>query len=195
MPVPDKVPGRRATVTDRTGLFIELQWDGQRERTGLLEVRDLADGRRAVLTIVNAHHHPPVPSRRIRMVWVYWDPENMQLINRWHGAALATAEAEWHEGDTHRIRAGEMSDCFKGDWTTFRPRRGIEVRAGGRWRRAELWCRFNGPTKDRAVMDAWVPFYEPEWGAAVTYRRMYRWDPHAIRLSHGRQGGARSTDV
>ncbi len=99
MPVPDQVPGFRATVTDRTGLFIELQWDGQRERTGLLEVRDLADGRRAVLTIVNAHHHPSVPSRRIRMVWVYWDPENMQLINRWHGAALATAEAEWHEGE------------------------------------------------------------------------------------------------
>ncbi|MGW3728422.1 hypothetical protein [Streptomyces sp. NPDC000851] len=167
-------------MTNRTGLWIKLQWAGRRERTELLEVCDLLNGRRAVLTIVNTHR-PPVPSRRIRMAWVYWDPEIMQLSNRWHRGPLATAEAEWHEGDAHRIGVGEMTDCFTGDWTTFRPRRDIEVRAGGRWHRGELWCRYNGPTEDRAVIAAWVSFYEPEWATAITYKRMYRWDPHAIR--------------
>ncbi len=40
-------------------------------------------------------------------------------------------------------------------------------------------------------MDAWIPFYEREWEAMVTYRRMYRWDPRAIRTA----GAKRRADL
>ncbi|WP_460088222.1 hypothetical protein [Streptomyces variabilis] len=178
--LPDKVPDWRETVSTRTGLRIELQWDGRRERTELLEVRDLSNGQRALLTIVNTHR-PADPSRRIRTAWVYWDPNCMQLSNPWHRGATATAEIVRHEGDAHRIRVGEMLDCFTGDWTTFQPHRDVEVRAGGRWHWGKLRWRHNGPTRDRAVMVVDAPFYEPEWGAPVTYKRMYRWDPRTVR--------------
>ena len=183
LPVPDEVPHRTDTMTHCTGLWLELQWNGRLEKAELLEVLDLADGRRALLTIVNTRR----PG--IRMAWLYWDADHMRLINEWARSPLATAEADWHEGDAHRIGVGEMLDCFDGDWTTFRPRRDVEVRAGGRWHRGELWCRYNGPTEDRAVITAWMPFYEPEWGTTVTYKRMYRWDPQTIRLLASRENG------
>ena len=34
-----------------------------------------------------------------------------------------------------------------------------------------------------------MPFYEPEWGTTVTYKRMYRWDPQTIRLLASRENG------
>ncbi|MDQ1020004.1 hypothetical protein [Streptomyces afghaniensis] len=74
-----------------------------------------------------------------------------------------------------------MLDCFTGDWTTFQPHRDVEVRAEGRWHQGKLRLRCNGPTNDRAVMMVDVPFYEPAWGAPVTYKRMYRWDPRTLR--------------
>ncbi|MDQ0765671.1 hypothetical protein [Streptomyces canus] len=161
-------------MTSRTGLWLELLWDGQRERTEILEVLDLP-GHRALLTIVNTRR----PG--IRMAWVYWDPDGMRLINEWHRGASATAETEQDEGDAHRIGVGEMSDCFTGDWTTFQPHRDVEVRAGGRWHRGQLLCRYHGPTEDRAVVTVEVLFWEPDWQTMVTYKRMYRWDAQAIR--------------
>jgi hypothetical protein len=176
VPVPDDVPDWRRTVTTRTGLWIELQWGGQRERSELLEIRDLPDGRRALLTIVN------VRRPGIRIAWIYWNPDTMSLFNRWHRGALSAAETDWQEGDAHRIGVGEMSDCFEDcDWTTFRPHLDVEVRAGGRWHQGKLLWRYNGATRGRAVWTVDVGFHEPEWGAVATYQRMYRWDPQAMR--------------
>jgi hypothetical protein len=68
------VPRGREIEFNRTGLQLTLQWDGQRQKTHVLEYRDLPDGRRGILTIVNW------PTPAIRMVWVVWDPSRMSLL-------------------------------------------------------------------------------------------------------------------
>lgn len=86
----------------------------------------------------------------------------MRLANDWPQAS-APAGAEPHEGDTQG-HGRDMIDCFTGDHTLIRPPRDVEVRVGGRWHRSLLKCRFNGRTKDRAVVTVCVPFWEPKWG-------------------------------
>ncbi|MFF5001582.1 hypothetical protein ACFY3G_02030 [Streptomyces phaeochromogenes] len=174
LPIPDKVPGLIETMTNRTGLVLHLQWDGERETVEILEARDLPDGRRALLVIVR------VRRPGMRRVWVFWDPGRMSLANFWRNARAA-AEAEPREGDA--VAAGlDMTDCFRDDFTTYAPPRDVEVHIAGRWWPGRLRCRFNGPTEDRAVVKVNVSLWEPEWGAAVEYERMYRWDPAAIRM-------------
>ena len=176
LPVPDEVPHWSETMTHETGLWLVLWWDGQEERTELLEAVDLADGRRALLTIVR------VRRPGIRMAWVIWEPERMRLVNRWERGAPAAAEADSCEGDAHRIAVGEMSDCFWGDFTTFSPHRAVDVRVGGRWYPGKLSALFHGE-QGRAVASATVSFFEPEWGAVIAYKRLYRMDPKTIRRS------------
>ncbi|MEU6254028.1 hypothetical protein [Streptomyces sp. NPDC047043] len=45
IPVPDEVPHWTETMTSCTGPWLKVQWNGRREKTELLEVLDLADGR------------------------------------------------------------------------------------------------------------------------------------------------------
>ncbi|MFE6551676.1 hypothetical protein ACFVHS_25195 [Streptomyces sp. NPDC057746] len=138
-----------------------------------MQVRDLPDGRRALLTIVNARR----PG--VRMAWVYWDADRMSLANDWV-QARATAEAEPREGDARAIAAGEMADCFTGDHTAFWPHRDVEVRVGGLWQRGAMRCLYRG-REGRAVAAVTVSLFEPGWGAWVGYKRLYEWDPLGIR--------------
>ncbi|MGY5014673.1 hypothetical protein ACWCY6_42525 [Streptomyces sp. 900105755] len=165
--VPEKVPRLHETLTNRTGLWVELQWGGERDRTEVLEIRDLPDGPRVLLVIVNVRRPD------IRMAWVYWDPARMSLRNEWTRGAPATAEALTHTGDAHAIDVGEMSDCFAGDRTVFWPHRSVEVRVGGRWHPGRLRCLYNGPAGG-AVASVMMLFYEPDWGAPVAFKRLYR---------------------
>lgn len=52
-----------------------LQSDGERERTEVLRIRDLPDGRHAPLIIVNTRR----PGTG--MTWVYWDASRMSLAS------------------------------------------------------------------------------------------------------------------
>lgn len=174
LPIPYRTPGVRETLTNRTGLLLHLRWGGEREKSEILEARDLPDGRRALLVIVK------VRRPGMRRLWVFWDPERMSLANFWRNACAAS-EVEPREGDA--VAAGlDMTDCFRGDFTTYTPPRDVDVLIAGRWRPGKLRCRFNGPTEDRAVVKVNVPLWEPEWDAAVEYERMYRWDPAVIRM-------------
>jgi hypothetical protein len=175
LPIPDQVPARGEVEFNRTGLWLTLSREGRRQRTQVIKYRNLPDGTRAILTVVDW----PEPS--LRMVWVAWDPDHMSLEYTL-GTVLATAEAVPHEGDARAIAAGEMLDCFTGHHTPYWPHRDVEVRVGGFWRQGKMHCLFHG-TNGRAVASVTTSLYEPEWGARVAFKRMYRWDPEAIRPS------------
>ncbi|MET8786886.1 MULTISPECIES: hypothetical protein [unclassified Streptomyces] len=173
LPIPVRVPAGEEVEFNRTGLWLTLSRGGRRQRTQVIQYRDLPDGTRAILTIVDW------PSPSIPMVWVAWDPDRMSLEYT-SREVLATAEAQPREGDAHAIGTGEMLDCFTGDHTTYWPHREVEVRVGGLWRPGRLRCIYRGP-RNRAVALVMTSLYEPGWGAWVAFKRMYRWDPAAIR--------------
>ncbi|MFD0504525.1 hypothetical protein ACFQ0G_19535 [Streptomyces chiangmaiensis] len=141
---------------NRTGLWLTLSRGGRRQRTQVIQYRNLPDGTRAILTIVDR----PTPS--INMVWVAWDPDRMSLEYT-SREVLATAEAELREGDARTIDTGEMLDCFTGDHTAYWPHRDVEVRVGGLWRPGRLRCLYRGP-RGRAVALVMTSLYEPDWG-------------------------------
>ncbi|MEU9781446.1 hypothetical protein AB0H92_10815 [Streptomyces phaeochromogenes] len=173
LPIPTRVPRGQEIEFDRTGLRLTLQWNDRRQVTQVLEHRDLPDGGRAILAIVDW----PMPT--IRMVWVLWNPRRMGLL--YTGRSVrAAAEAEPCEGDAYAIAVGEMTDCFTGEPEVFHPHRDVEVHAGGRWHPGRMRTRFPGP-QGQAVVRVDVSFWEPDWGAEVGFERLYRWDPGAIR--------------
>lgn len=177
-PMPQPLSHWSETMTNCTGLWLEMQWQGRRERTEILEILDMADGRRALLAIVNTRRPD------IRMAWVVWDPDRMGLVNRWERGTPSPAEAVRCNGDVHPIAVGEMTDCFTGNFTTFPPYRAVEVRAGGRWHPGRLTAFHHGP-EGRAVASVMTLFYEPEWETHVAYKRLYQWDPATIRAASG----------
>jgi hypothetical protein len=176
LPIPAQVPAGEEVEFNRTGLYLTLSRAGRRQRTQVIQYRNLPDGTRAILTVVDW----PAPS--IRMVWVAWDPDRMSLEYT-SGTVLATAEAVPRQGDAHAIGTDEMLDCFTGLPTSYWPHRDVEVRVGGLWRPGKLRSLFHGPG-GRAVASVTTSLYEPEWGAWVTFRRMYHWNPEAIRPAH-----------
>ncbi|MGI5133328.1 hypothetical protein [Streptomyces sp. CA-106110] len=176
------MPAGEEVEFNRTGLYLTLSRAGRRQRTQVIQYRNLPDATRAILTVVDW------PAPTIRMVWVAWDPDRMSLEYT-SGTVLATAEAVPRKGDARAIATDEMLGCFTGPPTSYWPHRDVEVRVGGLWRPGKLRSLFHGPGGRAA---AWVTtsLYEPEWGTWVTFRRMYHWNPEAIRPAQTNLGRA-----
>ncbi|MFF4802331.1 hypothetical protein ACFY1U_28665 [Streptomyces sp. NPDC001351] len=174
LPIPDKRYGWRDGVTNRTGLWLHLQWAGERERAQILEACDLPSGRRALLVVVNGRR----PG--IRKAWIFWDPSRMSLENR-GSSPKASAEARPQRGDAVPADLEHWQACFNPSTVTrYQPHRGVEVRAGGDWHPGGLRRIYHGPD-GRGLAWVDVHFYEPEWNARVVYWRWYCWDPEVIR--------------